>query len=48
VNCRGKVTGYDWMLPELQIRYRGYFSPYLAARIASLATIGAGRRAFSY
>ena len=48
VNCRGKVTGYDWMLPELQIRYRGYFSPYLAARIASLATTGAGRRAFSY
>ncbi len=46
--CRGKVTGYDWMLPELQIRYRGNFSPYLAARIASLATIGAERRAFSY
>ena len=48
VNCRGKVSGYDWMLPELQIRYRGYFSPYLAARIASLTTTGAGRRAFSY
>ncbi|HQZ33362.1 MAG TPA: SET domain-containing protein-lysine N-methyltransferase [Ilumatobacteraceae bacterium] len=46
--CRGKVTGCDWMLPELQLRYRGYFSPYLAARIASLATIGAERRAFSY
>ncbi|MCY7298769.1 MAG: SET domain-containing protein-lysine N-methyltransferase [Ilumatobacteraceae bacterium] len=48
VLCRGKVTGYDWMLPELQIRYRGYFSPYLAARIAALATIGAERRAFAY
>jgi hypothetical protein len=48
VFCRGKVTGYDWMLPELQLRYRGYFSPYLAARIASLAPVGAGRRAFAY
>lgn len=48
VNCRGKVTGYDWMLPELQLRYRGCFSPYLARRIASLASVGAERRAFSY
>jgi hypothetical protein len=46
--CRGRVTGNDWMLPELQLRYRGSFSPYLAARIATLAGTGAGRRAFSY
>jgi len=46
--CRGKVTGHDWMLPELQLRYRGNFSPYLAARIASLVSSGAERRAFSY
>ena len=46
--CRGKVTGQDWMLPELQLRYRGYFSPYLQARIASLVTVGSGRRAFAY
>ena len=46
--CRGKVTGHDWMLPELQMRYRGNFSPYLAARIAALASAGAERRAFSY
>ncbi len=46
--CRGKVTGHDWMLAELQLRYRGSFSPYLAARIASLANVGAERRAFSY
>ncbi len=48
--CRGKVTGHDWMLPELQLRYRGNFSPYLAARIASLASAGVGaeRRAFAY
>ena len=45
--CRGKVSGHDWMLPELQLRYRGTFSPYLAKRIASLAYIGAERRAFA-
>jgi hypothetical protein len=46
--CRGKVTGNDWMLPELQLAYRGYFSPYLANRISSLAHVGAERRAFAY
>jgi uncharacterized protein len=45
--CRGKVTGHDWMLPELQLRYRGAFSPYLAARISSLVSVGAERRAFA-
>lgn len=46
--CRGTVTGRDWMLPELQLRYRGRFSPYLAARISALAGAGASRRSFSY
>ncbi len=45
--CRGKVSGHDWMLPELQLRYRGTFSPYLAKRIAALVNVGAGRRAFA-
>lgn len=45
--CRGKVTGHDWMLPELQLRYRGAFSPYLARRIATLHDTGASRRAFA-
>ena len=45
--CRGKITGHDWMLPELQLRYRGSFSPYLARRIAALVNVGAERRAFS-
>jgi SET domain-containing protein len=31
--CRGRVTGNDWQLPELQSRYRGYFMPYLQRRI---------------
>ena len=45
--CRHKVTGNDWMLPELQVAYRGSFSPYLAKRIAKLVAIGAERRAFA-
>ncbi|MEO8610830.1 MAG: SET domain-containing protein-lysine N-methyltransferase [Chloroflexota bacterium] len=34
--CRHRVTGHDWRLPELQQRYRGYFSPYLQRRIDHL------------
>lgn len=33
-NCREKLTGKDWRRPELQKRYAGYFSPYLAQKIA--------------
>lgn len=31
--CRGAVTGNDWKLPELQERYKGYFSDYLQKKI---------------
>jgi hypothetical protein len=34
--CRGIVTGSDWRLPEIQRKYRGYFSWYLEERIAAL------------
>ncbi|CAB4939419.1 unannotated protein [freshwater metagenome] len=37
--CRGVVTGLDWMKPELQAKYDGWFSPYLARRIASLPAV---------
>lgn len=33
--CRGRVSGSDWKRPELQQRYRGYFSPYLQRRMAA-------------
>jgi hypothetical protein len=33
-SCRTLVTGGDWKLPELQERYRGYFSAYIERRIA--------------
>ena len=32
--CRRLVTGGDWKLPELQERYRGYFSAYIERRIS--------------
>lgn len=34
--CRHVVTGNDWMLPDLQKRYAGYFSPFLQKRIDNL------------
>ena len=33
-SCRGILTGRDWQIPALQRRYRGFFSAYLAAKIA--------------
>ena len=36
-NCRGTVTGNDWRRPDLQKRYRGYFSNYLAKKISKLS-----------
>ncbi len=33
-NCRGTLTGKDWQRRELQKRYAGYFSVYLAKKIA--------------
>jgi hypothetical protein len=35
-SCRGKVTGEDWRLPDLQQRYHSLFSPYLKERIHRL------------
>ena len=32
--CRGTVTGKDWAIPAVQQKYAGWFSPYLARRIA--------------
>lgn len=31
--CRGTITGQDWRRPDLQEKYRGYFSWYLERRI---------------
>ena len=32
-NCRRTITGKDWQLPELQVRYGVYFSSYLLEKI---------------
>jgi len=37
-NCRKILTGKDWQHPELQKRYAGHFSTYLARKIATLDT----------
>lgn len=34
-NCRNVVTENDWMIPELQERYHGYFAKSIQARIAA-------------
>ena len=34
-SCRKILTGKDWQRPELQKQYAGYFSAYLAKKIAS-------------
>ncbi len=31
--CRITITGNDWMLPELQERYKGHFLPFITKRI---------------
>jgi len=35
-NCRKILTGKDWQRADLQTRYAGYFSAYLARKIAVL------------
>lgn len=35
--CRGRVSGQDWRLPDVQRRYAGQFSDYLARKIEAAA-----------
>ena len=35
-DCRKNLTGKDWQRPDLQNRYAGYFSAYLARKINML------------
>ena len=35
-HCRGQISGDDWQNPDLQERYKGYFSPYIQRRIDRL------------
>jgi len=41
-NCRRTITEQDWMLPGLQVRYKGYFSRYIQDKIEKLNENGFG------
>jgi hypothetical protein len=45
--CRKTITEQDWMLPELQDRYQGYFSQYIQDKIEARNAARAGERAGS-
>jgi hypothetical protein len=47
-SCRRVVTGKDWRKPDVQLRYRGYFSAYLAVRIAALQSTDGSDATLSY
>ena len=34
--CRGRITGNDWRLPDVQARYIGHFVPYINEHIRRL------------
>lgn len=35
-NCRKEITNHDWKIPELQEKYKGYFSFYIQRNIDKL------------
>ena len=35
-NCRKEITNHDWKIPELQEKYKGYFSFYIQRDIDKL------------
>lgn len=35
-SCRGTITGRDWLRPEIQAKYDGYFSWFIQRRIDAL------------
>lgn len=38
-NCRRIITGDDWLIPELQEKYKGYFQPHIQRKIDALKQI---------
>jgi SET domain-containing protein len=36
--CRQVIEGTDWMIPQLQLRYAGYWVPYVQRRIDAART----------
>src|SRR6266446_1544429 len=46
LKCRKLLTGKDWQRPELQKRYAGYFSAYLARKMMRPRKFNSGRETF--
>jgi hypothetical protein len=46
-NCRGRITGNDWKLPELQVKYGRHFLPHVLRGIDALNKQGADAAAGS-
>lgn len=36
INCRHRITGKDWQIPELQEKYKNHFLPLITKRIKNL------------
>lgn len=43
--CRQTITGNDWLIPDLQQRYDGYFSWYIGQKIKAIKGNGSSERA---
>lgn len=39
IDCRGVITGDDWINTELQEKYKGYFQPHIQRKIDELKQI---------
>ena len=37
--CRGKITGDDWRIPEVQQRYKSHFLKHIQEKIDSVASV---------
>ncbi|MCI0710523.1 MAG: SET domain-containing protein [Chloroflexi bacterium] len=42
-SCRRVITGDDWKNPALWVKYEGYFSPYLQAKIDAMVAESNGK-----
>lgn len=38
-SCRGSITGQDWLLSELQEKYKGYFAIYIQEKIDKIKNL---------
>lgn len=46
-NCRGHITGHDWLNEDLWEKYDGYFSVYLQRKIDAIRVQSNGNKVFA-